>query len=193
MMDNKSGWMVTEVASSMIAGPAGSADIPSGQALAPDELLMGALQAHIDGERDSLASYRALAESTRDQVIQLIMGIVLDDERRHHELMRRIATQVKDDLYWAHSGDTLPSTAESGVDTTAHETLRQFVAAEQTAAQELRSLASSTSGLHGDLLFELLTMMALDSEKHEHLLRFLFRRVGAKVADEASRPEESRE
>src|SRR5690242_5499209 len=84
--------------------PVGTADhtIGSGRIRTPYEVLLHAVERHIEGEKRTLPLYRQLAGSTRDGVIRLIMDIVLEDEERHHDLMRRIAAQLKDDLNWRH-------------------------------------------------------------------------------------------
>jgi hypothetical protein len=143
----------------------------------PYEYLLRAFESHIAEERDVLAKYRQLAETSGDPVVQLVMDIVLDDEERHHSLMHRIATRVKDDLEWSQTPGSLPATGGS-FDPDTYKSLLAFISSERAGIHELESLATRLDGLYGGLPTELLEMMVQDSKKHEHLLRFLFRRQG---------------
>jgi rubrerythrin len=144
------------------------------------EFLLHAIEKHIDSELQILPSYRDLAASTADDMVKLVMNVVVDDEERHHQLMRQIVLQLKDDL---GSSGALPKHFSEQVDANVYAALRRFVMAERETGDELRSLASDALGLHESLPFELLTAMAMDRSKHEHLLRFLFRHVGRAIAE----------
>jgi len=182
MTNSESQWPVPEADIVLSAGPIQASAATEGS-LTPDELLVRALEGHIAAERMSLGQYRELAETTKDPVVELIMGLVLEDEERHHNLMRRLATRLKDDLYWTQTPNALPAPRPVSVDPKEYESLRSFVASERAGIHELRDFAGRADGLYGGLPSELLEMMALDSQKHEHLLRFLFRRLGQAMAE----------
>jgi len=181
-MNNENRLIMPEAEVAAALGPTGTMSPAPEPELSPYEYLLHALEAHIGAERDSLAHYRELAESTKDPVVELIMGIILEDEERHHALMSRIATRLKDDLNWSQSPGALPSRGAEATDTAAYESLRSFVASEREGIHELRKFAGRADGLYGGLPSELLEMMARDSEKHEHLLRFLFLRIGSTIS-----------
>jgi rubrerythrin len=182
MQNIDSQWGVPEAEMAMAAGPVHASPRSDG-APTPDEYLLRALEGHIAAERGYLNQYRELAESTKDPVVELIMGIILEDEERHHSLMRRLATRLNDDLYWAQTPDALRVPRPASVDPKEYESLRTFVASERTSVHELQDFAGRADGLYGGLPTALLEMMAVDSQKHEHLLRFLFRRLGQAMAD----------
>lgn len=181
MTNSEAQKILSEAEAGLAFGPLTGAD--AGPELSPDEYLLRALEGHIGGERTSLGQYRDLAQTTKDPVVALIMGIVLEDEERHHGLMRSIAARIKDDLYWAQSADALPATVQAPADAAAYESLRRFIASERTGVHELQNFAGQADGLYGGLITELLEMMVMDSQKHEHLLRFLFRRIGGAMAE----------
>lgn len=174
-------WGLPEAeAAAVIAGEGGL--VPqSADELSPYEYLLRALESHIAAERESLGHYRQLAESTKDPVVELVMGIILEDEERHHGLMRRLAARLQDDLNWSHTPEALPVPAAAAAAAETHELLRRFVLSEEAGIRELQSFAKQAEGLYGGLPSELLAMMALDSQKHEHLLRFLYRRLGQTI------------
>jgi rubrerythrin len=153
--------------------------------LSPFEYLLRAFESHISGERDVLALYRRLAETSKDPVVQIIMGVILEDEERHHSLMHRIATRFKDDLEWSQTPGALPTDRPS-FDRETYEALHKFIVSERTGIHQLEELATSVDGLYGGLPTELLEMMVDDSKKHERLLRFLFRRQGQAMQEAAS-------
>jgi len=182
MQNIDSQWGVPEAEMALSVGPGQASPRPEG-APTPDEYLLRALEGHIAAERGYLGQYRELAESTKDPVVELIMGIILEDEERHHSLMRRLATRLKDDLYWSQTPDALRAPRPASVDPKEYESLRNFVASERAGIHELQDFAGRADGLYGGLPTALLEMMALDSQKHEHLLRFLFRRLGQAMSE----------
>ncbi|HEX3247760.1 MAG TPA: ferritin family protein [Chloroflexota bacterium] len=192
MLNAEDGLTLPEVELAMSKGPTGLLSTSPEVQLTPDEYLLQAIEGHINAERSALTQYRDLAEKTKDPVVELIMGIVLEDEERHHSLLRRLAARLEDDLFWRHSAEALaaPSTTpeDPANSESIRESLRKFVASERRGVYELEDFAGRADGLYGGLPTELLEMMALDSQKHEHLLRFLFHRVSDGIA-EAQRSE----
>src|SRR5207248_396839 len=75
------------------------------------EQLLRIFDRHVDGETETLRSYRHLATTATDPAVALLMDLVVEDEERHHELLRRMATRLRDALEWTHSPDALPTSA----------------------------------------------------------------------------------
>jgi hypothetical protein len=148
------------------------------------ERLLKAVERHISLESDALDRYERLAITSRDAVIILVTRLILDDEQRHHNLLMRIATTLRDGLNWTQSPEALPKT--SGDENVARAadlsaTARELIQEERAGAQAMRRLASEERGLDSGLDSLLLEMMALDSEKHAHLLRFVEKRLDARA------------
>jgi rubrerythrin len=192
MLNAEDGLTLPEVELAMSKGPTSLLGTSPEAQLTPDEYLLQAIEGHINAERSALSQYRDLAQKTKDPVVELIIGIVLEDEERHHSLLRRLAARLKDDLFWRHSTEALTAPSTTPEDPASSESirelLRKFVASERKGVHELEEFAGRADGLYGGLPTELLEMMAMDSQKHEHLLRFLFHRVGEAIA-EAQRSE----
>jgi rubrerythrin len=139
--------------------------------------LVDAFEAHVAAEADSVASYRRLAHSS-DPVVALLIGLVLEDEERHHALQQQIVTRLRDALRWTHSPDALPVDGQVTGDTAAAvEALLSFIQHEQQSASRFREMAERNADLYKGLVSVLLETMAADSEKHERLLRFILRRT----------------
>jgi len=157
----------------------GSSAPAEGPNSSPYELLLQALNAHIAAEADALAAYRRLAETALDPVVRMLMGLILEDEERHHSLMGRIAARLRDDLQWGHSAEALPTGQAEQPSDQEMEALRTFIYGEQEGIRQLRRFADESAGIHDGLPSMLLEMMVTDSQKHEQILRFLYRRLGS--------------
>lgn len=170
-------WQVPEAEVAAAIGPTSPALTQGPDELSPYEHLLRALESHIGAERNALSHYRQLAEGSGDPVVQLVMGIILEDEERHHALMRRLATRIQDDLYWKRSSEALPVGSPGNASADDLEELKTFILSEQSGIRELQEFSKQSEGLYQGLPSELLEMMVLDSQKHERLLRFLFHRI----------------
>lgn len=148
----------------------------------PFELLLEAIEMHAANEADSLVAYRGLAETTPDPVIALLMRLVLEDEQRHHGLMQRLAASLHDGLYWTHSANALPDSTGPAPAASAEwkewkRAVGRFVLEEREGAHDLQQLARQSARINEGLDSLLLEIMAMDSLKHERILRFIARRM----------------
>jgi hypothetical protein len=139
------------------------------------EWLLSTVEHHASAEADALVQYEQLAESSGDPVIALVMRLILDDEQRHHGLLKRIEASLRDALYWSHSPAALPSapTTDQPLHADLAAVARRLVAEEHAGARTMRELAEQEKGIGGGLHSLLLEMMAMDSEKHARLLHFV--------------------
>jgi rubrerythrin len=153
---------------------------PAGEAF---NRLLAAVERHASLEAEALGQYEHLARASNDPIIALVMSLILDDEERHHSLLKRIAASLRDALNWTYSANALPRAiapaAEADEDLTA--LARALIDEEKTGAQALRRLADREKGLGSGLDSMLLEMMAMDSEKHARLLHFVERRLDARA------------
>ncbi len=135
------------------------------------ERLLRALEAHAAAEAESMTAYEQLSEKSGDPLVALLMRLVLQDEQRHHELLGRMAGNLTEDMV-EELGD---------VDVTSHEeavlATRAMIREEREGARYLRHLARQEPKLYDGAYALLLETMARDSEKHEHILRFILRRL----------------
>jgi len=146
------------------------------------EWLLNAVERHTTAEAGALAQYEHLASASGDPVVALVMRLILEDEERHHGLLRRIESSLRDALNWTHSASALPSMpAPTEPDTENLATVAHaLIEEEHVGARKMRELAQTEKGVSGGLHSLLLEMMALDSDKHAHLLRFVEQRLAAR-------------
>ena len=144
----------------------------------PLERLLHAVDTHAAAEADALAQYEYLAEASGDPVVALVMRLILDDEVRHHGLLHRMATTLRDALEWTSSPAALPKGAPAGrLPITFVKLAGSLIEEERTGARALRRLAEQEQDINGGLDSLLLEMMAMDSDKHARLLQFVERRL----------------
>lgn len=127
---------------------------------------------HIDG-------YRGLRDAIADPVVSVLMDLVIEDEDRHHELLRRMASRLRSDINATNLAGALPY-ALSGKGNWAKEIARlveNYARDEIAGSREMRRLARECRPLYDGLLGLLLDTMADDSEKHERIMRFILRRL----------------
>jgi hypothetical protein len=145
------------------------------------EHLLAAVETHVAEEADAVAAYRRLSETSPDPVVALLIRLVVEDEDRHHALMARIAGGLRDGLYWTHSAESLPKSPRP-LPAVAAETLtgvQDFARQEHEGVREMQALAHDMQRVHDGLDSLLLETMALDSQKHERILRFIAKRLGS--------------
>jgi rubrerythrin len=142
------------------------------------ERLQAVIESHATGEEAHMASYRRLGTLSRDLVTAMLVDLVLEDEERHHGLLRRMAGRLRDDLELTRSKSSLPAGAPpDDTSATLLALTREYAEDERKGATTLRRLAKQASGLYGGVFSLLLETMARDSEKHERVMRFILRRL----------------
>jgi hypothetical protein len=144
------------------------------------EWLVDAVERHAQAESQALEQYEYLATASRDPIIALVMRLILEDEERHHGLLKRIESTLRDAVNWTHSPDALPNTAPEQPEASFSDLERlthELIDEEHTGAKYIRELARKEKGIDGGLHSLLLETMALDSEKHARMLQFVQERL----------------
>ncbi len=135
---------------------------------------------HVESEEASLAEYRRLHDETEDPAIESLMGLVLDDEQHHHAMFRRMAEQFEYEMGPTRKGATLPTAPpKAGVDAdpVSIAKVKKLARLEALGAKRLRQIAKQNPELHAGLFALLLETMMMDSKKHEHILKYVAKRM----------------
>ena len=136
------------------------------------ERVIRALEAHASAE----------AEHTSDQVLKLLVGLIADDERRHHSLLQSMVRRLQQEVEFVESATALPvESADSADDPELVNTLRSLIRDEHEGARHLRHLARQDPHLYNGLYPVLLETIARDSEKHATMFRYLLLRIEDRV------------
>lgn len=150
------------------------------------EWLLDAVERHANAEQDALDQYEYIGVASGDPVIALVMRLILEDEERHHGLLKRIEASLSDALNWTHSPNALPSASipQPPVARNLAQVARGLIDEERTGARYLRDLADREKDIDSGLHSLLIEMMAMDSEKHARLLQFVHDRLAARARGE---------
>ena len=122
-----------------------------------------------------LAKYQQLAEESQRGAVRYLVNLIMEDERRHHQVMEDIANAVAWRGFDAPAGlrQAPDLDAERAPDSLREET-RRLLEFEERDARELSELRRSLDDFTDTTLWALLIeMMILDTEKHSLILKFL--------------------
>jgi rubrerythrin len=146
-----------------------------------EERLLSIVESHAAAEQDSLDEYRRMADETGDPVVRLLMRMVLEDEERHHQLLAGMASSLRDALQWTQSAGALPAGAppESLSSPALLAATRARIQEEQEGVRHFKNLAKRQARVADGLFSLLLETLAMDSQKHERILRFVLKRAEA--------------
>lgn len=148
-----------------------------------DASLTELLERHIRAEQGTVAAYEEFADKTRDPWNALLVGLILEDERRHHELIKKIVATISGNAYWQRVVGVLPDAAVLKEHERAAEarTLEEFHRHERISIRELTHAARRFESRYQGLVSLLLESMAQDSLKHAQILGFLRKRVSGRT------------
>jgi rubrerythrin len=147
------------------------------------ERLIRALEAHDSSEAHDLDVCQQLAERSEDPVVRLLVGMVIEDEQRHHSLLQSMVRRLQEEVEFVSEPGALPvgGGAIAGPDVEIAATLRNLIRDEHEGARHLRHLARQEPHLYEGLYPLLLESIARDSEKHATILRYLLLRVEERI------------
>ncbi|MBV9120320.1 MAG: hypothetical protein JOZ39_06390, partial [Chloroflexi bacterium] len=74
----------------------------------PVEKLFAQLEAHEREEEETLKDYQDAAAAAPDAGFRYLMGLVLEDEDRHHRMSKAMADEVEQSLLWLRRDEPLP-------------------------------------------------------------------------------------
>jgi len=118
-------------------------------------------------EGQLLATYEKLADESADEATRYVIGLILEDERRHHRLLAELANAMAWDI---SSGSPEPATPWLAGPLTG------ALLAEETDERELRKIRRRLRPYERTTLWALMIdMMIMDTNKHAAMLRFLER------------------
>jgi rubrerythrin len=152
--------------------------IPESPEFSSVQRLMNEFQSHATNEERWLLSYKEFAKEASDPLIRFLLGLVIADEERHHELTSRMIGKLKDELAWTRSEGSSRRPGERGEEGKRMLALVDgFLKAEQQGIKEYERLKRTSQGLYRDVFTLLYTTMIHDSQKHIGILEFLRRKL----------------
>lgn len=132
------------------------------------------LTSHLAAEAPLLASYDELASRSGSEYVSYLVGLILEDEARHHDLVLRFANSIALAANPSPDGPVLP---ERGRVRNADELLAltdRLIDLEKDDARSLRKLRREVRGTEDVALWDVVTeLMARDTDKHLAILGFV--------------------
>jgi rubrerythrin len=140
--------------------------------------LISEFQSHANYEERWLSSYKEILTESQDPLVRYLLGLIVADEERHHQLMDRMISKLKDELAWTRAERALRRRSESGEKSKRLlVSLESFLDVERKGIKEYERLKKTSQGLYRDVFALLYSTMINDSSKHIAILDFLRRRL----------------
>jgi hypothetical protein len=140
------------------------------------------LTSHVEAERGLLEAYSAVAEQSASKAFSYLVGILIEDEIRHHRLFIELAKSLKTEAELSGADPIIPNLDFARGDSAAVlDATKQLMASEEQDAQELKRLQSELRDVKDTTLWSLLVdLMQRDTQKHIAILRFVKKHAGRK-------------
>ena len=134
------------------------------------------LQQHLETEDELVEEYAALLEDpTTDPAVHYLVRLVVEDERRHHQILRDIVDSMDEgELGRPRTRPVPPLPSQRSGDPRLADITTRFLAAERADRRDLRRLQRAMhSERHTSLWPLLLALMERDTAKHMLVLEFI--------------------
>ncbi len=150
------------------------------------ERLIRALEAHAAAEAHDIVNCQQLAQRADDPVVALLFDLIVEDEQRHHALLRSMIRRLQEEVEFypnpAPTPTALPVPSDSAMQPTTFDgemaaSVRALIRDEHEGARHVRHLARQEPTLYDGLYPLLLETIARDSEKHATILRYVLRHI----------------
>ncbi len=134
--------------------------------------LVESLATHGTEEGRMLAAYERMATTASDPAVRYLIGLIMDDERRHHRMLVELATAMA----WGTLGGVETSVPPLGwhLEDDVLAATRALRAYEEQDRRDLEALHKRLRPFEETTLWALIVkLMMLDTAKHATILRFL--------------------
>ena len=135
------------------------------------EMLMN----HVELERETLEEYLQAAAETRSKAFAYVVGLLIEDEKRHHELFKSLAQTVRNEAELTPGTPVIPYMDFDKVDSDKIRRLSlELLRNEDEDAKELRKLHDHLQEVQHTTLWDLVVgLMRRDTDKHIAILEFV--------------------
>jgi hypothetical protein len=160
----------------------GTGSVPSADAMSPpvgasvwEREMFDHLTTHGRREGAMLEEYARAASATGSKALAYVVGLLIDDERRHHQHFAELAASLKSEAELAPEGPAIPRLDFHRVERDdVLEVTRRLLAEERADLAALKLLRRQLRDVEDTTLWALLVdMMQRDTEKHVAILEFV--------------------
>lgn len=148
---------------------------PPAGASAWERELFSHLIEHVRRERGVLEEYAKAAEETDSKAFSYVVGLLGEDERRHHRLFVSLAQSLKAEAELSGSEPAVPYMDLHRADTKkVRELTLRLLRSEEEDSRDLKRLHSLLQDVKDTTLWDLLVaLMRRDTDKHIAMLEFV--------------------
>jgi hypothetical protein len=132
--------------------------------------------AHGRNEGEVLEAYEQLASSTDSPAFAYLARIILDDERRHHQLLNELAETIRTTAELSGEPTPIPDLGrlKGGDRQQILVETKRFLELEEEDNRELERLAKDLKDVRQTTVWQLIVrLMQHDNEKHRRILQFI--------------------
>lgn len=151
--------------------------IPGASAWTQD--LYDHITSHVENERDVLIAYQELADNTDSPAFAYLARLILDDERRHHQLLADLAETIRSSAELSSEPLPIPDLGMFRVDRERIlEQTEWYLDVERDDQKQLARLRKELRDVRDTTLWELIVrLIQHDNEKHRMILEFIHDRA----------------
>lgn len=150
----------------------------------PEDALIGAsvfekeaieaLIAHGREEEEVITAYESFARTTRSGVVRYLVGLIVEDERRHHRVFEQLANTIRAQAALGDAGPRIPQLdVHRYRDRALLEATRHFLELERQDRARLKQLQRKVRDTGDELDAFVIGLLRSDSERHVTILRFI--------------------
>jgi hypothetical protein len=144
-----------------------------------EEELYDHLTSHEQKEREMLVKYKEAAAASKSAAFTYLASLIIDDEIRHHQTFRDLASALKSDAELRPEEPVIPRLdVGRGDSKQLVELTERLLESERADAKELHRLAGTLKDVRDTTLWSLLVkLMEMDTAKHIEILEFARRQA----------------
>lgn len=139
------------------------------------EKLYDHVNQHVQAEQGLLEGYIEATEGTESDALAYLVGLIVEDEKRHHRMFSEFAASLQHGLNWTKSGNEVPAMDFYKVDPVRIKELTdQLLENEESDLAALKHLHKMVKEAKDVTLWDLIVqIMQRDTEKHISILTFI--------------------
>ncbi|MHB8618002.1 MAG: hypothetical protein ACYDAG_00265 [Chloroflexota bacterium] len=146
----------------------------------PVEALLSQMEAHERSEAELLETYRVAAHFSPDGGVGFLMGLILEDEERHHRLLGVMVHTLRQSAGQEQGNGVVPPIdAAPEAQAKLLEQADSFRKIEEEGLRDLEDLQRAVKRLHRSPLDLIVATMVADTKKHLDILRYITKSIGA--------------
>lgn len=150
------------------------------QPSAADRALIALLADHVANEAEALQAWDELAARSPEPHVRFVAGLIVEDERVHHELLAEMLERVRSDAQWQTTEPAIPWVRAPKDRQTLFLAIENLLRVERSDLRRVRALRRGLRAQRRtSLLWALADLLGSDTRKHLRLLKFLRRAARA--------------